>query len=193
MGTPKFLLRFDGEPLIAHIVRRVGTLFTDVIVVAAAEQELPSLPIRVVRDELPFQGPVGGIFYGLKAADRDICFVTSCDAPFLSLPSIQLLMAALGDADVAVPYFADRLQPLHAVYRRSVLPFLKQQLDQGRLRPTFVYDAVKTRIVSEVELRQVDPEGLRFININTPVEYQNALLRWQTLPKSHWTNTLPLR
>jgi len=69
--------------LIPHIVRLLMTHFDD-IVVAAPQRELPVLPARLVRDEMPFQGPVGGINYGLQAAT---CFVTSCDAPYLSFDS----------------------------------------------------------------------------------------------------------
>ncbi|HMJ49460.1 MAG TPA: molybdenum cofactor guanylyltransferase [Acidobacteriota bacterium] len=182
MGTPKYLLPFAGEPLITHIVRRLQNLFADVVVVAAADQSLPSMPARVVRDELPHQGPVGGILYGLRAAAQEIAFVTACDAPFLNLTLIQSLLSALGAADVAVPFWQDRLQPLHAVYRSTVKPLLEQQLSDGRLRPTFLYERVTTRIVSEAELLQIDPEGLSFININTPEEYHRALRRWSSLP-----------
>ena len=128
MGTAKFLSPFDGEPLIAHLVRRLANRFNDVIVVAAPEQELPPLPARILRDELPYQGPVGGIYYGLRAAGEEVAFVTACNAPFLNLALIEFLLSRLGDVDVGVPFWQERLQPLHAVYRKSVLPFLKQRL-----------------------------------------------------------------
>lgn len=41
MGSPKCLLPFDGEPLIAHLARRLRSLFAEVIVGAAPDQELP--------------------------------------------------------------------------------------------------------------------------------------------------------
>src|SRR5690242_2590496 len=81
MGQPKALLPFDDEPLIVHTVRRLRLQFSDIVVVCAPEQELPSLPVTLVRDEVAYQGPVGGIFYGLRAAQHEVCFVTSCDAP----------------------------------------------------------------------------------------------------------------
>ena len=68
MGTSKALLPFDDEPLIVHIVRRLQPLFGDIVVVAAPEQELPSMPVTLVRDDVAYQGPVGGIYYGLRAA-----------------------------------------------------------------------------------------------------------------------------
>ena len=178
MGQPKALLLFAGEPLIVHMVRRLGQLFSDTVVVAAPEQELPALPSTIVRDDVAYQGPVGGIYYGLKAARREICFVTSCDAPFLNLRLIAYLMAQISDYDVVVPFTQDRFQPLHAVYRKQVAPLLKEQLERGELRPIFLYDKVRTRKITEAELHPYDPEGLSFLNMNTPEDYQAALASW---------------
>ncbi len=178
MGQPKALLRFAGEPLIVHMVRRLGRLFSDTVVVAAADQELPALPSTIVRDDVAYQGPVGGIYYGLKAARREICFVTSCDAPFLNLRLIAHLVAQISDYDVVVPFTQERFQPLHAVYRKQVAPLLKEQLERGELRPIFLYDKVRTRKITEAEMHPFDPENLSFLNMNTPEDYQAALASW---------------
>jgi hypothetical protein len=39
----------------------------------------------------------------------------------------------------------------------------------------------------------VDPEGLSFINIDTPDEYQTAVDRWQSRPVFNAVNTALLR
>jgi molybdopterin-guanine dinucleotide biosynthesis protein A len=54
---------------------------------------------------------------------------------------------------------------------------LKQQLDEEKLRPTILCEQVKPRIVAGDELRVWDPEGLSFINLNTPEDFQQALRR----------------
>jgi molybdopterin-guanine dinucleotide biosynthesis protein A len=179
MGRPKALLPFENEPLIVHIVRALKSMFAEAVVVAAADQELPPLPAAVVRDEVPFQGPVGGIYYGLKAARGDFCFVTSCDVAFTNLSLISYLISQISKYDVVVPYWQERFQPLHAVYRRSVIPLLKEQLERGELRPIFLYEKVRTRKVCEKEIHRFDPEGLSFLNMNTPTDYEQALKRWE--------------
>jgi molybdopterin-guanine dinucleotide biosynthesis protein A/molybdopterin converting factor small subunit len=179
MGRPKALLPFDGEPLIAHIVRRLGRVFAETVVVAAPEQELPLLPVALVRDQVAYQGPVSGIYRGLKAATKEVCFVTSCDAPFLDLALISHLLSEISDCDVVVPFWQERFQPLHAVYRRSVAPLLHEQLERGELRPIFLYDKVRTRKVHEDEIRTFDPEGMSFLNMNSPADYDSALQLWR--------------
>ena len=179
MGRPKALLPFDGEPLIVHVVRALKKMFAETVVVAAPDQELPSLPAVLVRDEVADQGPVSGIYHGLKAATKEVCFVTSCDAPFLNLHLISQLLAQISDYDVVVPYWQERFQPLHAVYRASVVPLLKDQLERGELRPIFLYDKVRTRKIQGDEIRQLDPEGWSFLNMNSPAEYDAALQLWR--------------
>ena len=179
MGRPKALLPFNGEPLIVHVVRALKKMFAETVVVAAPDQELPILPAILARDEVAYQGPVSGIYHGLKTATKEVCFVTSCDAPFLNLQLISQLLAQISDCDVVVPYWQQRFQPLHAVYRTSVLPLLKDQLERGELRPIFLYDKVRTRKIQGNEIRQLDPEGWSFLNMNSPAEYDAALQLWR--------------
>jgi molybdenum cofactor guanylyltransferase len=192
MGRPKALLPFGNEPLIVHLVRQLERKFKLVVVVAAPDQELPPVPAKMVRDEIAYQGPVGGIYYGLLAAIGTGAFVTSCDAAFLSLPLISFLTSQLSDYDVVVPYWQDRFQPLHAVYRTSVAPLLKEQLERGELRPIFLYDRVRTRKVDEQEIRRFDPGGLSFFNMNAPDDYAQALILWQRENSMESTEDAPL-
>ena len=178
MGRPKALLLFDGEPLIVHVVATLRRLFAEVVVVAAPGQDLPSMPVTLVRDEVAYQGPVGGICYGLRAGGGDVSFVTACDSAFLSSRLISHLLSQISEHDVVVPHWQGRFQPLHAVYRRSVLPLLEEQLARGELRPVSLFEKVRTRRIDEEEIRLFDPEGLSFFNMNTPEDYSEALKRW---------------
>jgi len=157
--------------------------------VAAPEQELPPLSVTLAHDTVAYQGPVSGIYHGLQAAQTEVCFVTSCDAPFLNLALLAYLVAQIVDYDVVVPHWQERLQPLHAVYRRSVAPLLRAQLERGELRPIFLYDKVRTRQVGAEELCRFDPEGLSFRNLNSPEDYQSALALWQDQKQRKQTET----
>jgi molybdenum cofactor guanylyltransferase len=178
MGKPKALLPFDNEPLIVHVVATLRRLFAEVVVVAAPGQELPAMPVTLARDAVAHQGPVGGIYYGLTAAAGDVCFVTSCDSAFLNPPLIAHLVSQISQHDVVVPHWQGRFQPLHAVYRRSVMPLLEEQLARRELRPIYLFEKVRTLRVDEDEIRRFDPDGSSFFNMNTPEDYAEALKRW---------------
>jgi len=202
MGSAKALLLFDGEPLVVHVARALNRIFRQIVVVASPGEQFielsgllgslssrPNQPnepkklnqpnVTLVRDEVAYQGPVGGIYYGLQAARGEFCFVTSCDVPFLNPALISHLVSQISDFDVVVPHWQERFQPLCAVYRTSVAPLLKAQLEHGELRPVFLYDKVRTRKVEEEEIRRFDPDGLSFFNMNSPEEYRTAVAIWE--------------
>ena len=179
MGTSKALLLFDDEPLILHIVRLLRPMFDEVVVVAAPGQSLPELPARIVHDHVAYQGPVGGICYGLQAAAGEFGFVTSCDSAFLTRGLISYLLTLRHNYDVVVPHWEDRYQPLQAVYRKMLVPVLQAQLANGELRPLHLFDKVRTRRVEEDEIRRFDPAGESFFNMNRPEDYAEALRRWR--------------
>ena len=177
MGQSKALLSFGGEPLISRIVMTLSGLFSDIVVVASPEQDLPPLPVTLVRDDVAYQGPVGGIANGLRAARGEICFVTACDAAFLNTALIAHLVSRLAEYDVVVPHWQGRPQPLHAVYRRRVLTLLEGQLSRGELRPVSLFEKVPTLRIEEAEIRRFDPDGASFFNMNSPDDYAEALRR----------------
>jgi molybdopterin-guanine dinucleotide biosynthesis protein A len=179
MGQPKALLPFGGEPLIARVVAVLQPRFAEVIVVAAPDQTLPSLPVVLVRDEVAYRGPVGGLYHGLSAARGEIAFATSCDSVFLNVDLIAYLVSRAPGHDVVVPSWQGRDQPLHAVYRKTVAPLLGAQLAADALRLADVFEKVRTCRIDEKTIRRFDPGGLTFFNMNTPADYADALARWK--------------
>lgn len=177
MGRDKASLPFHGDTLLGRAVRLVARFAADVVVVARPGQDLPPLPpgLRVVRDEVPDQGPLGGLAPGLRASRAAACFVTSCDAPFLRPAVARLLSERLGPADVAFAEAEGFVQPLCSVYRTSVAARIDALVAAGRLRPVFLADEVPTVRVPEADLRAADPDLASLANCNTPEAYEAAL------------------
>jgi molybdopterin-guanine dinucleotide biosynthesis protein A len=177
MGRDKATLPFGDEVLLQRVVRRVSEVVDEVLVVARPGQELPLLPpaVRVVFDDVPDQGPLGGLVPGLRAARAPVLFATACDTPFLAPALVTLLFERTADHDVAVARTEGYLHPLCAAYRRTVLAPLAALLAAGQLRPVFLYDEVPTCVVEEAELRDADPQLRSLANLNTPEAYEAAL------------------
>jgi molybdopterin-guanine dinucleotide biosynthesis protein A len=175
MGRAKAWLEFRGRPLLSHVVERLSVRFDEIVVVAAPGQELPETSARVVRDEAPGKGPVGGLTVGLREIRAPLAFVTAVDAPLLRLELVDLLLEEISDADTAVPEWEGRLQPLCALYRAAaVQPVLAEQLRTGALRLQEALNRLNVRIVSEAQLRRIDPNGVSFAAANTPEEFANV-------------------
>jgi molybdopterin-guanine dinucleotide biosynthesis protein A len=179
MGSPKARLPFGPETMLQRVVRLLGEVVAPIVVVAAADQELPPLPADVIvtRDEREARGPLEGLRAGLKAlpASAGAAYVTSCDVPLL-VPGFVRQMLDLADGyDVAVMEIDGFTHPLSAVYRRATLPRIEELLAQDRLRPVFLFDAVRTRRVQPAEMT-ADPDLKTLRNLNTRQDYEQALV-----------------
>jgi molybdenum cofactor guanylyltransferase len=160
-------------------VRLLGAIVSPIVVVAAAGQDLPALPSTVIvtRDEREARGPLEGLRAGLKALPEtvDAAYITSCDVPLLVPAFVRRMIDLLGDDDVSVMEIDGFAHPLSAVYRRRALPEVEALLAADRLRPVFLFEAVRTRRVQTSEMTSVDPQLLTLRNLNTPQDYEDAL------------------
>ncbi len=179
MGTPKAALPFGSETMLQRVVRLLGTVVEPLVVVAAPGQPLPPLPAGVIltRDERENRGPLEGIRAGLKALPETVgaAYITSCDVPLLVPAFVARMIALIGKNDIAVMEIEGFPHPLSAVYRRNVLPHVELLLAADRLRPVFLFDAVRTRRVQPSEMVAADPELRSLRNLNTPDDYRAAL------------------
>jgi molybdopterin-guanine dinucleotide biosynthesis protein A len=161
MGLPKATLPFGAETMLQRVVRLLGDVVSPIVVVAAREQSLPPLPdaIGITRDEREAKGPLEGIRAGLTAVPA----------------FVERMIDLMGDHDIAVIEVDGFPHPLSAIYRRDTLPHVERLLAADRLRPVFLFDAVRTRRVKPAEMIVVDPELRTLRNLNTPEEYRAAL------------------
>ncbi len=165
--------------MLQRVVRLLATVVSPIVVVAAPGQLLPDLPpdVIVTRDEQEGRGPLEGLRAGLKAlpGSIDSAYVTSCDVPLLVPGFVRRMLDLLADHDIAVMEIDGFPHPLSAVYRRTTLPHVEALLAHDRLRPVFLFEAVRTRRVQPAEMTAVDPQLSTLRNLNTREDYLEAL------------------
>lgn len=164
--------------MIERVVGTLSPLCHEVLVVTSKEQyeEINSLNlnVRVVVDLYPGKAAFGGIYTGLVNVSTSYGLVVACDMPFLNGELLRYLIDLTDSYDLIVPIAKGLKEPLHAVYSRSCMPFIKQLLDSGELQMLKLFDLVNTLYVSEEEISKYDPEYLSFLNINTPDDMSRA-------------------
>jgi molybdopterin-guanine dinucleotide biosynthesis protein A len=120
-----------------------------------------------VSDIIKEKGALGGIYTGLFYTISSHAFVSACDMPFLNRGFIEYMVERAAGYDIVVPKPADGFQPLHAIYSKRCLPFIKKVLLTDNLKVTSFYRGLKTLTIPEDVIRSYDPEGRMFFNINT--------------------------
>jgi molybdopterin-guanine dinucleotide biosynthesis protein A len=174
MGRDKAFLDLAGKPLIAHILGLFRELFDRTIIVTRQPERFRSLPAEVVPDALDAPGPLTGIYTGLLHSPDDLNFVAACDMPFLQAGLIRFMQSVAQGRDAVVPLVGGMPEPLHAMYRRGILPVVEASLGSGERRISPLFERIAVRYLTPAEIRRHDPEQRSFRNLNTPEEYKEA-------------------
>jgi molybdopterin-guanine dinucleotide biosynthesis protein A len=172
MGRPKAELPYGAGTLLEFQTHRLAELFEEVLVVAKAPPPYPVGPARVVLDRALQHAAIHGLVRALEgAADR--VFVLGVDLPGVP-PALLRAIAQRSlatEAPAVIPRAEGRLQPLAAVWRRSVLAKAVRRVAEGELSLHGLAEDVGAEIFEEPEWRAIDPSGAAFANLNTLEEY----------------------
>ncbi|NSW44654.1 MAG: molybdenum cofactor guanylyltransferase [Bacteroidales bacterium] len=124
-------------------------------------------------DEFQKIGPIAGIYTALKQAKTDYIFAFSCDMPFLNRQLILAMIKKIkNDSDeVVVPKHFHGIEPLHAIYKKSVLPIIEQQINIQKYQIRAFFDKVK---VSYFDIESNGFNNEYFFNINYPEDILKA-------------------
>jgi len=175
----KARLELAGEPLLAHVVRRLKPQVTTLMINTNDNPDwYRQFGAPVVADCLPdYPGPLTGLVSGmLYAAENlpqyELVVLVPCDGPFLPADLVSRLRTALEaqDGDVACVGFRGHLQPTFSLWRRRVFDAMKNEL------MTLGYGGFKD-LMTRLHTVVVDwPEGDNdpFFNINTPADLARA-------------------
>jgi len=123
MGTDKALLELDGKALVSLAVERFAG-FPEILVSAADAESYAFTGARIIPDESPGMGPLGGLISVLKAAKSPFVCFRPVDAPLVPAGLHALLSAACAEnaQDAAIPVFQNRPEPLLACFAKTSLP-----------------------------------------------------------------------
>ena len=137
-------------------------------------------------DIVPDAGALGGIYTGLMSASYDAVLCVACDSPFLVPNLLIYLVSVLDDYDAVMPWTyrenltrhnnSDQitLQTLCAVYSKRCLPIIKLMLQESELRLHALQERASIKCVSPEVWQAFDPDGISFLNINTPEDLEQA-------------------
>ncbi len=162
-GRDKLAEPIAGRPMLDHVIERVRDVTSDIVVVTAAART-PDVhgEVEIVRDDLPFEGPLAGLRTGLRAVDPGVerVIVVGGDMPTIVPAVLDRLIAALDRREAAVLADADRPRPLPlAVRRAAASTALDRLLDDGERRLRALLEHLDVEVIADEVWREDDPAG----------------------------------
>ena len=181
-GQNKAFLRIGGQRSVDRLMEVYGRLFEQVVLVTNDPAAYTDLDALIVSDHYPTRSSLNGLHAGLFAAAHEYAFFTACDAPFARPALIRCMLDHIeAKADIVIPVTSAGYEPMFALYKKSCLPVMEQQLANDRLKIQGLFRKVRVKTVGEAALRKADPELVSFFNINTPEDLERAEILRQTI------------
>ena len=175
-GDHKALLTIGDSPIVERQRAALRQVADPIFIVAPDPAPFAHLGVPVVPDRLPGCGALGGIYTAILASAHERVLVVACDMPFLN-PAFLTQMAGARDADVVIPRSSRGLEPLCAIYTRACAEPIRTRLERGALEASVLPDGLKIQEIGPEILAAYDPDGLMFVNVNTPHDYERARTR----------------
>jgi len=170
MGRDKSLLATNDLPLIGKIASQLKDHFPEIIIGANDMEKYRFLHLPVIPDLEEGKGPLMGIYSTLLRSQHEINFVVACDIPDLDIQYVQELIRQAQDHQIVIPTWSDgKLEPLFAVYRKSVLNEIRNILDTGQRKIRLLFESV------DVKYLPLPDEGKWYRNLNTMDDYRNYI------------------
>jgi molybdenum cofactor guanylyltransferase len=174
-GANKATLRIGSRTMIDRQLALLRQVADPVFVVSGRSDRSQGVDqaTTIVPDLLPGTGPLGGIYTALVSSPHPRTLVIACDMPFLTLPLLQMLTRP-SDADVVIPRSTRGYEALCATWSAAAADVLRRRIARGELKAALVVEDLRAEELGPDLLATCDPDGLLFVNVNTPHDYERA-------------------
>ncbi len=160
MGENKALIVHNGQRLIDKAIQTIKPLCNELII--SSNEHIPSLNYSIISDQHKSIGPMGGLHACLSQSKTDFNLLIPCDVPSITTAVYEKLLEKVQDYDVVLArHKADKVEPLIAIYKTSVLAVIKEQI--------ILKDYKMMHLLKRVKVCYVDFEESSFFkNMNSP-------------------------
>ena len=168
MGKDKSLLPFGSFPTLSEYqLARLKPWFQKVYI--SAKENKFDFPCECIEDRDKESSPLIGLLSILESIKEEEVFILSVDAPFVDQSVIEKVLNN-NDAsyDAVVAKSPSGIQPLCGLYKKSILPLIRLQLEANNHKLQALLELARTQYVN---FNDDQP----FTNLNHPHEYEKAL------------------
>lgn len=169
MNHEKALLPVKDGTLIEYILQQLEGYFIDTLISISESDKLEFLNKKLVVDEKQGYGPLMGIKSALSVSQHEKNFVIACDIPKIHFKLLDNILFMGQNFDIVVPVSpSGRVEPLFAVYSKSILPQMERLIRENTHSLLPLFDLCRTDYV------KLDSDsGLN--NLNTLEDFETFL------------------
>ncbi|HID96707.1 MAG TPA: molybdenum cofactor guanylyltransferase [Thermodesulfobacteriaceae bacterium] len=167
-GTNKALAPWFNGCVIDAVVAAAKKSADDVIIISCNHELYRYLNLPVYPDTVPDIGPLAGLHSALSHSKGSRVLLLACDMPLVTPGMLNWLWEISPESPVTAPELHTGIEPLHAIYHKSILPLVEHQMSAGELSLKSLIAKTPNHIVTREVIVNTgfDPDCL--CNANTP-------------------------
>ena len=171
-GQDKPLLSLGSDKIINHLLTRLKPQTGEIVISCSRNvARYEAYESRIVVDEAPDEGPLGGLQSAFKAVNTEWALTCPGDIPFLTSELVTRLSLDAERQGVAVPFADNERQNLCLLINRKRRNELVAFYAQGGR-------AVKRWLdIASIQSTDLSELGSSFFNVNTARELEEAIER----------------
>lgn len=174
-GANKALMHIGEKRILDRVYDLFCEFFNEIILVTNDPAAYLDWDLKIVTDCYPVRSSLAGIHAGLFYSSNSHAFVAACDMPFMQKKLIETLICAVRpQIDIVIPETASGIEPLCAVYSKSLITQIENQLGKHEYKIVKMLNKARVKKIPEKDIRAIDPELISFFNINSPALLQKA-------------------
>jgi molybdopterin-guanine dinucleotide biosynthesis protein A len=179
MGRDKVYLQVEWEgafiPLWKRQLAVLQSITPERLFISGARKQGYPTSIRVLEDDWPDVGPLGGIATCLSRSQSDFLLVLAVDLPRIQPGFLKKLLALSAAGCGVVPVHHNGFEPLIAVYPASSLALAIDRIrEQDYSLQHFVAKLLENHLITSCEVEA--SERIQLENWNTPEDLDRSLV-----------------
>ncbi|MEW6067452.1 MAG: molybdenum cofactor guanylyltransferase [Nitrospirota bacterium] len=172
----KGLIEIHGKRIIESNIEILKRMFKRVIISTNNPEIYFYTGALIIGDIIKYKGPMTGIFSALSNIAFSDIFVIACDMPFINPKLIRYIIDNWDEKwDAVIPIFDKKPQPLFGIYSKKIAESMERSIKGGRRSLRGFLEEIKVLYITEKEVRNIDPEGKSFVNINTLEDFKKEI------------------
>ena len=166
MKYNKEFIKIGDEFLIHKQIKKLLTIFKEIIIVSDNPNHYTGLNVLVVNDILKGNTPIIGLHSGLVHSTNRYNYLIACDMVFINLDFINYLVSLTKGHDAYVAMYNNYIEPFNALYSKDIIPKIETFLKEGNFGFQRLVKQLNTHFVNEQKICFYQQKMDMFKNIN---------------------------
>lgn len=177
MGFDKQKIKIGGKLIVDYLAEKLDKHFSQIIIVTKTPDLYKGKPYTLCQDYYKNCGPLAGIHAGLKNTKSQAAYIMACDMPNINDAYIEYIVEKFESTQAPglVTDYDTYIEPLAAIYSKSLLPLIEKKLEAKDLKIKKLIEEQDFIKISKEEVENFDPELKIFKNLNYQEDLEEIL------------------